>query len=41
MRLEPAGEARDRAGPLHRLDARLKLVFTLAFVVAVIASPVG
>src|SRR4051794_37573773 len=41
MRLEPAGEARDRTGPLQGLDARLKLVFNLAFVVAVVASPVG
>jgi cobalt/nickel transport system permease protein len=28
-------------GPLHRLDARLKLIATLAFIVTVIATPMG
>jgi cobalt/nickel transport system permease protein len=28
-------------GPLHRLDARIKLVATIVFVVAVVATPVG
>ena len=31
----------DGDGPLQRLDARVKLAGTLAFVVAVVATPVG
>jgi cobalt/nickel transport system permease protein len=27
--------------PLHRLDARIKLIFTLAFVVTVVVTPIG
>jgi cobalt/nickel transport system permease protein len=41
MRLEVTHETRDRSSPLHRLDARFKLLFALAFVVAVVATPVG
>ena len=37
-RLEPGGRG---IGPLRRLDARLKLVATLAFVVAVVSTPIG
>lgn len=36
--LERLAEAQ---GPLHRLDARLKIVATVAFVVAVVATPPG
>jgi cobalt/nickel transport system permease protein len=41
MRLEFLERYCEGAGPLHRLDARLKLVATLAFVVLVVATPVG
>ncbi len=41
MRLEVLEDRVERAGPLHRLDARLKLLCALAFVVAVEATPVG
>jgi cobalt/nickel transport system permease protein len=41
MRLEAFGVHGGRAGPLHRLDARGKLLATLAFVVAVVATPAG
>ncbi len=41
MRLDFLERYSDGDGPLHRLDARLKLVATLAFVVAVVATPVG
>jgi cobalt/nickel transport system permease protein len=37
--LEPASAG--PAGPLHRLGARTKLVVTVAFVVGVVATPVG
>ena len=29
------------SGPLHRLDARLKLIAAIFFVVAVVATPIG
>jgi cobalt/nickel transport system permease protein len=41
MRLEFLERHSALDGPLHRLDPRLKLVVTVAFVVAVVASPVG
>jgi cobalt/nickel transport system permease protein len=41
MRLESLERHCEGDGPLHRLDARLKLVATLAFVVLVVATPVG
>jgi cobalt/nickel transport system permease protein len=41
MRLEAFGAQGGRAGPLHRLDARVKLLAALAFVVAAVAAPVG
>src|SRR5690349_8748741 len=41
MRLEFLERYCEGSGPLHRLDARLKLVATLAFVVLVVATPVG
>ena len=41
MRLEFLERYSEGDGPLHRLDARVKLVATLAFVVAVVATPVG
>src|SRR5262249_43724805 len=28
-------------GPLHRLDARLKLIATLGFIITVVAPPIG
>jgi len=37
--LAPSGEASE--SPLHRLDSRLKLVLTIAYVVGVVATPVG
>jgi cobalt/nickel transport system permease protein len=33
--------ARSGTGPLHRLDARLKLIATLGFLITVIATPIG
>ena len=41
MQLDAAADESDRAGPLQRLDARLKLVFSLILVVGVVATPVG
>ncbi len=41
MRLEQLERHGEGDGPLHRLDPRVKLVATLAFVVAVVATPVG
>jgi cobalt/nickel transport system permease protein len=41
MRLEFLERYSEGDGPLHRLDARVKLVATLAFVVTVVATPVG
>src|SRR5689334_7674037 len=41
MRLELFERHSERSGPLHRLDARLKLVATLAYVVAVVLTPMG
>ena len=41
MRLEFLERYSEGDGPLHRLDARVKLVATLAYVVAVVVLPVG
>jgi cobalt/nickel transport system permease protein len=41
MRLEELERQGAGTGPLHRLDARLKLIVALAFVVTVIATPMG
>jgi cobalt/nickel transport system permease protein len=41
MRLDASGDPGKRTGPVHRLDARVKLVFALAFVIAVVATPIG
>ena len=41
MRLDFLEQYSAGDGPLHRLDARIKLVATLAYVVAVVATPVG
>jgi cobalt/nickel transport system permease protein len=41
MRLEFLERHGEGDGPLHRLDARLKLVATLLYVVAVVATPIG
>jgi cobalt/nickel transport system permease protein len=41
MRLDAADDMSNRAGPLQRLDARLKLAFSLILVVGVVAAPVG
>jgi cobalt/nickel transport system permease protein len=41
MRLDWLEPSRGQDGPLHRLDPRIALLGTLAFVVAVVAVPVG
>jgi cobalt/nickel transport system permease protein len=41
MRLESLERHSLGDGPLHRLDPRLKLVTTIAFIVAVVATPPG
>ncbi|MGC8644249.1 MAG: energy-coupling factor transporter transmembrane component T family protein [Isosphaeraceae bacterium] len=41
MRLEALERPAGAAHPLQRLDARVKLLFTLTFVVAVVAVPIG
>jgi cobalt/nickel transport system permease protein len=41
MRRDFLGRHSEGDGPLHRLDPRVKLVGTLLFVVAVVATPVG
>jgi cobalt/nickel transport system permease protein len=41
MRLEGLERHSIGTGPLHRLDARVKLIAALAFVVIVIATPMG
>lgn len=41
MRLDVLERFSGGDGPLHRLDARVKLVAVLAFVVTVVATPVG
>jgi cobalt/nickel transport system permease protein len=41
MRLDFLAHYNRREGPLHRLDARAKLLATVAFVVSVVATPVG
>ena len=41
MRPDALERHRERTGPLHRLDARLKLIAALAFVVVVVATPIG
>jgi len=41
MRLDFLERYSSGDGPLHRLDARAKLVATLAYVLAVVATPVG
>ncbi len=41
MRLEPLERPAGAARPLQRLDARVKLLFALVFVVAVVAVPIG
>jgi cobalt/nickel transport system permease protein len=41
MRLDFLEPYREGNGPLHRLDARVKLIATLAFVVLVVATPIG
>lgn len=41
MRLDSLERYSEGNGPLHRLDARLKLLVTLAYVVAVVATPIG
>jgi cobalt/nickel transport system permease protein len=41
MRLEFLERYSEGDGPLHRLDARWKLVVTLGFVILVVATPVG
>jgi cobalt/nickel transport system permease protein len=41
MRLEFLERHSEKDGPLHRLDPRLKLAATLAFVVGVVATPIG
>jgi len=41
MRLEFLERHNEGDGPLHRIDARLKLVVTLLYVIAVVATPLG
>jgi cobalt/nickel transport system permease protein len=41
MRLEGLGRHSAREGPLHRLDARLKLLAALAFVLIAVTTPIG
>jgi cobalt/nickel transport system permease protein len=41
MRLEFLERHSEGDGPLHRLDPRIKLVATLAYIIAVVATPVG
>ncbi len=41
MRLELLERHGEGDGPLHRLDPRIKLVATLAYVVGVVATPIG
>ena len=41
MRLDAIERRGDDTGPLHRLDARLKLIVALAFVVVAVATPIG
>jgi cobalt/nickel transport system permease protein len=41
MRLEPLDRPAERAGPLQRLDARIKLIAAVAFVVLAALSPIG
>lgn len=41
MRLEALERHSEGDGPLHRLDARLKLVLTVGFVVLAVATPLG
>ena len=41
MRLDALERHAETDGPLQRLDARIKIVATLSFVVAVVATPVG
>ncbi len=41
MRLDALERQAETDGPLQRLDARIKIVATLSFVVAVVATPVG
>lgn len=41
MRLDPVERRGQEAGPLHRLDARLKLIGALAYVIVTVATPIG
>ena len=41
MPLEPLDRVTDRPGPLHRLDARIKIIAAIAFVIITVATPIG
>jgi cobalt/nickel transport system permease protein len=41
MRLDALERHREGTGPLHRLDARVKLIAALALIIAVIAMPIA
>ncbi len=41
MRFEPLDRPGERAGPLQRLDARIKLIAAVAFVVLAVLTPIG
>jgi cobalt/nickel transport system permease protein len=41
MRLDGLERHREGSGPLHRLDARVKLIAALALIIAVVAMPIG
>ena len=41
MRLEPLDRVSERPGPLHQLDARIKLIAAVVFVVITVLTPIG
>ena len=41
MRLEPLGRTHGHSGPIERLDARIKLIAAVAFVVITVLTPIG
>jgi cobalt/nickel transport system permease protein len=41
MRLEGMGRHSAGTGPLHRMDARVKLIAALVFIVVIVATPIG
>ena len=41
MRFEDLERQAESGGPLQRIDARIKILATLGFVIAVVATPIG